>query len=378
MRVRELHVVADAVLIADKETNMKDISVIIPAYKPDEKLTSTISGLIDAGFNDIIVVDDGSGKQYEPIFKAVCDIPECTLLRHAHNKGKGAALKTAFAYFSDNRPNGIGVVTADADGQHLPKDIAAVSLAMAKRGDVVLGVRDFSDLRVPPRSRSGNRITSAVFRLFFGMKISDTQTGLRAFPRRFLPDIASAAGDRYEFETNMLFLMNKKRIPMSELGIETVYIEENRSSHFRVVRDSIRIYSLILKYLFSSCAASLIDILLFYLLCRVGVFNFATAYEAVFATVCARIVSSLVNYLLNSRVVFGERPSARTCVKYYILAAAVAVCSATCVSIAKNMLSLKSSLLVTLIKVLVDTVLFFVTFRFQHKWVFNTKGDVKQ
>lgn len=358
--------------------NIKDISVIIPAYKPDEKLLNTISGIVAEGFRDIIVVDDGSGREFEPIFKAVCEVPECTLLRHAHNKGKGAALKTAFAYFADNRQKGIGVVTADADGQHLPEDIAAVSRAMAKRNEVVLGVRDFSAPRVPPRSRSGNRITSVVFRLFFGMRISDTQTGLRAFPRRYMAAIASACGDRYEFETNMLFLMNKRRIPMSEVKIATVYIEENRSSHFRVVRDSIRIYSLILRYLLSSCAASLVDVLLFYVLCRVGVFNFVPAYAAALATVSARVVSSVVNYLLNSRVVFGERPTARTCVKYYILAASVVACSAGAVSLAKSVLSLGSSVLITLIKILVDTVLFFATFRIQHKWVFNSKGDIKE
>lgn len=356
---------------------LNSISVIIPAYKPDEKLRATIDGLVRIGFSDIIVVDDGSGEQFEGIFDSVRSVPECTLLRHKVNRGKGAALKTAFTYFTDNRPDGIGVVTADADGQHLPEDIEAVSKAMAKRGDVVLGVRDFSDPNVPPRSRKGNRITSAVFRLFFGMKISDTQTGLRAFPKEYIPTIAAAGGDRYEFETNMLFLINKMRIPMSEVKIATVYIEENKSSHFRVVRDSIRIYSLILKYLLSSCAASLVDIVLFYLLHKFRFLSFLPFSTVAVATVAARVVSSVVNYLINSKVVFKDELSARTLVKYYILAAAVASVSALSVSLLKNVLSLGSSVLVSLIKILVDTVLFFVTFRLQHKWVFNSKKEKK-
>ena len=119
---------------------MKQVTVIIPAYKPDEKLISTLNDLTVAGFSDILVVDDGSGTEFAPIFDQVKEIPACTLLRHPVNRGKGAALKTAMTYFLDNRPEQAGVVTADADGQHLAKDIAAVSGAMAESGKVVLGV----------------------------------------------------------------------------------------------------------------------------------------------------------------------------------------------------------------------------------------------
>ena len=196
---------------------LKRVSVIIPAYKPDEKLIATLNGLVGTGFTDILVVDDGSGEDFAPIFEQVKKISQCTLLRHPVNRGKGAALKTAMTYFMDNRPDQVGVVTADADGQHLPGDIAAVSQAMLAGGNIVLGVRDFSSPNVPPRSKTGNKITIAVFRLFFGMKISDTQTGLRAFPRSVLPELISVDGDRYEFETHMLFHMNRRKMPFDEV-----------------------------------------------------------------------------------------------------------------------------------------------------------------
>ena len=354
--------------------NIQKISVVIPAYKPDEKLIYTVNGIIEAGFSDIIVVDDGSGAPHETVFEKVKAFKECTLLRHKVNRGKGAALKTAFTYFADNRKDMLGVVTADADGQHLPEDIKAVSVAMLERGDIILGVRDFSSPDVPARSKSGNRITSVVFRLFFGMRISDTQTGLRAIPTEYLSDIALAKGDRYEFETNMLFLINKRGIPMSEVQISTVYIEENKSSHFRVVRDSIRIYSLILKYLFSSCAASAVDIVTYFVLHNWAVFAFIPISLEYSAGIGARIVSSLVNYLLNSKVVFGDKLSKKTLLRYYTLAVGVILVSSGLVKLFKVLLGLESSILITLIKVIVDTVLFFVTFRIQHKWVFNSNG----
>ncbi|MBR5448101.1 MAG: glycosyltransferase, partial [Clostridia bacterium] len=142
------------------------VAVIIPAYKPDEKLLGTLSSLADTGFQKILVIDDVSGAEFEPIFEQVKTIQNCILLRHEVNRGKGAALKTAFRYFLDNLSDMEGVVTADADGQHLTKDIIATAEKMIKTGKVVLGCRDFSQKDVPARSRNGNRITSAVFKIF--------------------------------------------------------------------------------------------------------------------------------------------------------------------------------------------------------------------
>lgn len=351
---------------------MKKVSVIIPAYKPDEKLISTLTDLVGAGFSHILVVDDGSGEEFAPVFEQVRAIPECTLLRHPVNRGKGAALKTAMTYFLDNCPEQEGVVTADADGQHLAQDIAAVSRKMLESGNIVLGVRDFSDPKVPPRSRMGNRITIAVFRLFFGMKIGDTQTGLRAFPRRELPELLKVKGDRYEFETHMLFLMNKRKMAFDQVKIATVYLEENKSSHFRAVRDSIRIYSMILKYLFSSAASALLDSGVFFLI--KSLFGAIAAIGPIpitfIAAFFARVISSLFNFFVNARVVFGDSVGKKTMAKYYTLAVIQISVSAAAVYLAENLLSITSPALSTLIKLVVDTVLFFISFRVQHKWVF--------
>lgn len=359
---------------------MKSVSVIIPAYKPDQKLIATLNDLVAAGFSDILVVDDGSGESFAPVFEQVKAIPECTLLRHPVNRGKGAALKTAMSFFLDNRPEQAGVVTADADGQHLAADIAAVSRAMLEGGNIVFGVRDFSAANVPAKSRAGNRITIAVFRLFFGMKISDTQTGLRAFPRDLLPEIIRAKGDRYEFETHMIFLMNRLKLTLDEVKISTVYIEDNQSSHFRVVRDSIRIYSLILKYLLSSIAGAVIDEGVFYLIKLLfGTIAMVWFIPSTFiAAFGARVVSSLVNYLINAKVVFEGKTNKQTLVRYYILAVAQILVSAAVVFLLEHLLSISSAALSTLIKVVVDTVLFFFSFRIQHKWVFNDRKTSKE
>lgn len=349
------------------------ISIVIPAYEPDEKLIGTMKELVESGFCDIIVVDDGSNEGCKNIFDIVEQTKECTLLRHPVNRGKGAALKTAIAYFLESRKDKRALVTVDADGQHLVKDIESVSRAVLESRKVVLGVRNFSESNVPMRSVLGNRITAAVFRLFFGMKIRDTQTGLRAFPKEYLPEMLEVEGERYEYETNVLLLMNRLRIPYEQVDISTVYIEENKSSHFRVVRDSLRIYALILKYLFSSLMASFIDVFVFYLLKRVPILVFIPIPLTYSATICARIISSLVNYGINAKHVFKADANKMTFIKYYMLAVVQLIVSATLVFIVEHVLCISSPLLSTVIKAVVDTILFFFSFRIQHKWVFNNK-----
>ena len=352
---------------------MKNISVIIPAYKPDEKLLSTINDIVSGGFSDIIVVDDGGGSEFDGIFEKVKAIPECTLLRHEKNRGKGAALKTAMNFFLEERKDFIGAVTADADGQHLSADIFSVCEKLKSTNRIVLGVRDFSEPQVPPRSRFGNRCTVAVMRLFFGMRISDTQTGLRAFPKDVIPELLKIKGDRYEYETHMLFHMSKNDLPFEEVKINTVYIEENKSSHFRPLRDSVRIYGMIIKYLLSSVAAALIDSTVFFILKQFPLLSFIPIPLTFSAALAARVVSSLANYLINAKTVFGDRVNFKTLLKYYFLAAVQICVSALSVFLIEKVLLIESALLSTLIKAVVDIVLFFISFRIQHKWVFVSK-----
>ena len=351
-------------------TEFENVPVIVPSYNPDEKLRATVAGLVDAGFSDIIVVDDGSIPEKKRNF------PEegggVTLLRHEVNRGKGAGLKTAFAYILENRPDAVGCVTVDGDGQHRPSDVAScVREMLANPSCVVLGARDFSLPGVPVRSRKGNRITCNVFRLLFGMKLSDTQTGLRCIPRSLLGDFIGVKGDRYEYETNMLLEMKRAQIPFREVKIETVYINDNETSHFRPVRDSIRIYGLIFAFALSSVLCAAVDIGLFTL------FNFLFArwglkYDYFFAVAAARIISSAVNYVVNRKAVFGRGDGASV-VRYYTLAAGLLVTSGILGTAITRLIPVDWGWLDTVIKTAVDLLLFAVSFRIQNDWVFKTK-----
>ena len=167
-----------------------------------------------------------------------------------------------------------GIITVDADGQHLIEDSLRVCESWKEHRDqIVTGSRRFTG-KVPVRSRIGNSITRGIFRLTTGRRIYDTQTGLRAFSVSRVPEMLSLSGDRYEYEINQLLNSCTKGTGVFEVPINTVYIDENKSSHFNTIRDSIKIYKVILKYLAptflkflsSSLLSFLIDIIGFIIL----------------------------------------------------------------------------------------------------------------
>ena len=119
---------------------------------------------------------------------------------------------------------------------------------MLAEGDkVVLGCRDFDQPGVPPRSVAGNKTTSRMFRLIYGIRLSDTQTGLRAIPRFCLERFEKIEGERFEYETNMLLQMKRQGIDFLEQAIETVYDPEDYSSHYHALKDSWRIFKIMAK-----------------------------------------------------------------------------------------------------------------------------------
>ena len=275
------------------------IALIVPAYHPTQDMIPMLERfLADPEFVPV-VVNDGSGSAYDGIF---AQVPQgCILLNHEVNKGKGAALKTAMRYVLEHLPQCDMAVTADADGQHRYEDIRmVVESARNHPGTLVLGSRAF-DGSVPFKSRFGNAVTRQVFAIASGVKIRDTQTGLRAFDRACMEKFQSIPGDRYEYEINMLLYAAREGIDMREETIETIYIDDNSASSFHPFRDSFKIYACILKFAASSMLAFVIDAVL------VLVMMAATGGRVRLSQIVARVVSSVVNFIVNKRVVYQSK-----------------------------------------------------------------------
>lgn len=287
-------------------------AILIPAYKPDDKLVALTDQLLTHDDLKLVVVDDGSGEAFRPVFEALDK--RVTLISYPDNKGKGGALKTGIRYIMDHMPECERLVTADADGQHRYADIRRVlDKSEEMPGALVLGSRAF-DGDVPLRSRFGNAMTRQVFAIASGVKVRDTQTGLRGFDRGGMRLFADVPGDRYEYEINMLLTAARAEMPIYEVTIETVYLNDNESSHFNPLKDSLRIYACILKFACSSLICFGIDYVLFQLLRTFIPLTWVS-------NLLARIVSASVNFTLNKKLVFkGNEKTLPAVLKYAALA----------------------------------------------------------
>lgn len=352
-----------------------NVSVLIPAYNPDGELINYIKKLQQENFDSIIVVDDGCRSDLKWIFDEI-EAMGHVVLHHAVNMGKGRALKDGINYFLNNSEDSLGLITADSDGQHLVenvKEVAQKLISLSDENVIVLGSRDFNLPQVPPKSRFGNKLTSRLFSLLYGMKINDTQTGLRGLTKKALVDAVTLSGDRFEYETQVLINCKMTGTKIVEVPIETVYIDNNSETHFDPIIDSIKIYKVVLgeflSFSMSSILSFIIDISVFQLL-----LYFLGGYEienqVIIATFGARAISSLFNYFTNCKIVFKNTQNvSKTIIKYYILAVIQALCSGLLVQFVIS----KITILPSVVKVIVDTLLYFISFRIQKGWVFRKK-----
>ena len=355
-----------------------DTTILIPAYKPTEELVGFVRELLTNPF-DVVVVDDGGGEQFDAVFGALQEM--CAVIRYPVNKGKGGALKTGFRYIRENMPGCRYVVTADADGQHKIPDIIKVRDRLKEIPDgFVIGARYFEN-EVPFRSKFGNKITRTVFRTLTGVKLSDTQTGLRGFFASDLEWLESIKGERYEYEMNMLMKAADQKMKIHEVSIATIYENDNASSHFNTFKDSWRIYKTIylasspLKYATSSVIAFIIDFTLMVLVSNLpGISSLDPKLNAAIATVSAWVISSFINFTMNRLFVFEKKDEFwKSFAGYYTLAVAVYLSKLFVIETVILWLGLP----LTITKLIAEVLLFIVTYFVQHNIIFKKKSKKK-
>jgi hypothetical protein len=367
----------------------KNTVVIIPAYEPPHALIDYVRDLLMRGIGGIVVVNDGSGSDYADIYNEISKIENCTVLDYGKNMGKGYALKYAFKYCFENYDDSYVFVTADCDGQHLSADVEKCARAACEhKGKLVLGSRDFSLEHVPKRSRSGNVFTRRMFKSLYGISLSDTQTGLRAFSYSLLETMMKIKGERFEYEMNMLIVLHKGRTEILEVPIETVYNGKSEDvekvSHFRTLQDSARVMSTLFSnlgwYFLSSVISTAIELFAFYCLMRLSIhwhFELA-ALIALIPVVGARIISSVFNFTFNYKFVFQGR-SKHSIYKYYILWLCQLAVSYGFTTLLTYLFRLTSwnnvsiSLMTTICKGAFDFLLGIMSYQIQQRWVFNTR-----
>lgn len=213
--------------------------VIIPAYKPNYELIKIVDELYE---NDIgvIVVNDGSGSEYNEVFNSVSEKADVVTI--VCNVGKGGALKTGMHALIEKYPDCEYFVTADADGQHKCYDILRVFNELEQGAEFVLTVRKFRE-NMPFRSKVGNNLSRYIYTILNGHYLVDNQSGLRGFTAGSAYWLIRVGGTKYDYEMNMLYYADKQGIQITTIPIEAVYIDNNSSSHFNPLKDTLRIYA---------------------------------------------------------------------------------------------------------------------------------------
>lgn len=343
-------------------------SLLIPAFRPTSALVTLSADLLSLGAEEIIVVDDGSPAEESFIFEELARLRGVLVLRHAVNLGKGRALKTGLNHFLlAHKPSSPGVVTLDADGQHLAADVVHVANALETAPEFLhLGVRDFGK-NVPFRSLLGNQVTRVVFGLVTNIWVRDTQTGLRGIPTKLISELLVVPGERYEYEIGMLLKAKERHVPIKEHRIETVYIDGNRGSHFNPVLDSMRIYFVLLRFASSSMLTSFVDFVVF------SIFYSATAALG-WSLIAGRIVASAVQFTVNRTVVFHSEASVIPALaRYYLLVIVLGTIAYFLIDLGRSQFGGH----VVVLKALVETALFFTSYGLQSAFVFRAGTSSK-
>lgn len=355
----------------------EDLIIVIPAYEPPENFIDYVQEIVNCA-KAVVVVNDGSKEEFNRVFDAIKEIEGVTVLGYGENKGKGYALKHAFSYCIENFDDNDVIVTADCDGQHAIRDVLRVYKATEEhRGSLVLGSRSFDGDDVPKKSKSGNKMIRRIFKFFYGLDLYDTQTGLRGFTVKDAKAYVKVRGKRFEYEMSVLIYAKKHGIDIHEIPIETIYDSvDNHVTHYRPVVDSLKIFWVVIRnfglYLFSGLISGLVDIAAFYLLSAYAmahVFPDSPWLMHLGATVTARVLSSIVNFIINYKLVFCGVSKA-SFIKYYILWACQLGASFGLSGAVKMSFGL-NDIWASVAKFFIDMLLGILSYQIQNAWVFK-------
>jgi len=339
--------------------------VVIPALNPEGTLLTLVEELRERGFTRFLIVDDGSRWGSQPLFETLAN-QGCIVLHHGANRGKGAAIKTALDTLRSCFPDATGLLTVDSDGQHLPDDVLRVAQEFERHSDhIVLGTREFRERPVPLKSKMGNAFSRIYFKLDTGVSCPDTQTGLRCIPIACTGFAREVEGERYDYEMNFLTAAVKNDIPVATVPITTVYTAGNTGSHFRPLLDSALIYRSLLRFASASIICATVDLGLFALLSSTLVLD-EFALVAV-ATIAARISSGCLNFYLNRVWSFRSDGALPVQLGRYLMLFVTQMLLSTLFVTLLAFLPIP----LVVVKIVVDSMLFVISYFVQRNWVFN-------
>lgn len=354
--------------------------IVIPAYNPPASFAGYISELKKAGFQDIIVVNDGSRTDKLPVFYKV-ERAGALVLTHEENKGIGASLRTAMTYYQEHFSGQTdGIITLNSDRLTSVADVQKMAESLHNEQEmgsyaIVVGSRDFGSHLVTDYDYRMNVLMKLIYHMLMGVRLGDPMSGIFGIPDLRVQHCLDVPSERYSYETAMLMSFEKigfLQVPVHYVSFEKGYEKARRPGDtFGIILTVVKKFIL---YSITSLMASIVDIIMF------GIFTGVTfrgqMFAILYATVCARLISASVNYLLTKHFVFHfksdkAQQSAKSAGEFMALSAVQCLLSALIVSVLKGVLGGSA----VGFKVITDVVLFFLSYKIQHKYIF--KDDKK-
>jgi glycosyltransferase involved in cell wall biosynthesis len=218
------------------ELKQMGICVIVPTYNNHKTVKRVIESVLEYT-SDLIVVNDGATDETPAILKEFGD--KISLISYSPNKGKGYALRMAFAKATE-----LGyhyAITIDSDGQHFANDIPKfIEVHRSHPDAVIMGARNLEAHGMAAKSSFANRFSNFWFRLQTGIYMPDTQTGFRLYPLDKIKNL-SLFTNRFEFEIEVIVKLAWRDVPFVSVPIQVKYDPNERVSHFRPGPDFTRI-----------------------------------------------------------------------------------------------------------------------------------------
>jgi glycosyltransferase involved in cell wall biosynthesis len=278
--------------------NSRKYAAVIPAYNPGKVVINVVSE-VGKNVDLVVLVDDGCDSENKAFLEQCTHMNNVRLLSFAENRGKGYALISGLKEALKNSPDYI--FTIDSDGQHDPKSILKFKEFVAYINpptDLIIGVRNTIS-KSPLRSKIGNVFTANLFNFIFRKTLVDTQSGFRLLSADFAKSVISnVRPGRYETEMNMLVYAVDSNRNITDIGIDAIYIDNNKNSKFRPFQDSLLVLLPLFKYAWIALISFFLDYSIFLILCYLlGVYY-------LIAHCSARLCSATFNFFSNKHWVF--------------------------------------------------------------------------
>lgn len=356
--------------------------IVIPAYNPPASFAQYVPKLIEAGFDKVIVVNDGSRTDKLPIFFKI-GRSGAVLLTHEENRGIGAAVKTGLTYYQEHfRGETDGVITLNSDRLTPIDDVKKMAESLHNEQQlgsyaIVVGTRDMTSHLVTDYDYRMNTLMKLIYHMLMGVRLGDPMSGVFGIPDLRVQHCLDVPAERYSYETAML--MSFEKIGFLQVPIHYVSFEKGYEK-VRGPRDTFGIILTVVKkfvlYSITSLMASVVDIIMFSIF--TGITFRGSMFAIIYSTICARLISASVNYLLTKHFVFHfksdkAQQSAKSAGEFMALSAAQCLLSAVIVTLLKGVLGGSA----VGFKIITDIVLFFLSYKIQHKYIFkdDKKGD---